>query len=514
MYGYRYAYGAALMTSAFFALGFFVPYVGEPLALVGFIPLFWQLSKERWSYKESFLFFFLGGVFFFGATLAWMFALLPLEWAGVESAWKAYAVFLPGWFAILCLFAFWWGVFGLCARYVLMQTSACHSAVATVSLGIFWVITEYARSFMVGFLGFSPAHSTFFSQWTFGSLVYGMTDGWMIVLASVGGIYLINFVIMVCNGWIFLQLTKSNTPRKAFLGTAVIFLGTVFLSTCFGVLVSTWYERAYRSAPSQEIAAMRTDIPRAFLYSKDARVAPLGEAVSAAVSLTKKIDVLVAPEGADMLSFDASNGMRLVSRLKKDGAVLADHVYLQQQSGKLESRTLYWRPEDGIMGFQGKRILMPVGEYIPSLAKAVLLFFGYEQRVHSYEAAYALASSEKGFPVTDMNTRAVYASAVCSEASNPDVIRSLAKTGAEVIFLQASDTLFRGNYFYARYMIAMARVRAVESGRFVVRASNAGPAVIIDSLGRVRVEKNKGNGIIHYKVPLVSIYTPYVRWSN
>ena len=506
----KHVYAAAFISSILFAFGFFVPYVGEPLALVGFIPLFWYVSQEGWSYKKSFLSFFLSGVLFFGATLAWMFALMPLEWAGIESVWTAYGLFLPVWLLIIVSFAFWWGVFGLGARYFLIEIERYHSVVSAVFLGVLWVVTEYARSFMIGFLGFSPTHSSLFSEWTLGSLVYAMTDGWMVLLASIGGLHLVNFVIMICNVWIFLQWRRASTPRKGVLCGVAILVGVIGISAFFGVFVSMWHEHAYRSARSYEIGAMRTDIPRVFLYSQDIRVIPLRESIDAVISLPQKIDVLVAPESANVLSFDALNGMRLIDRMKKDGTTLVDHIYAQQAGG-LESRTFYWRPDRGIIGFQGKRILMPIGEYLPSVVKMALGFFGYQYTIDTYEETRALISSEKGSPITD--ARGTYGSVVCSEVLNPNSIRSLTKAGAEVIFLQSSDALFRGNFLYAQYMIAMAQVRAIESGRFVVRASNAGPTAIIDSLGRVRVKKDNGNGVIYYNVPLLHISTPYVRWG-
>lgn len=501
-------YLTIVATPLLFALGFFLPYVGEPLALVGFLPLFWCLLKEEWSYKKSFFSFFLSGLVFFGATLAWMFSLMPLEWAGASSVWTAYGLFLPVYFVILFLFAFWWGVFGVGARYLLTYQG---ESLIIISLAGFWVLCEYARSFMVGFLGFSEAYSLLFSEWTFGSLVYAMTDGWMVLLASVGGLSLVNFAIMVCNVFIFLQCRRASTLRKKFLLGVSILLGTILFSVFCGLLVSKWHERAYRSAPSYKIAVMRTDISRAFSYSQDARVLPLRESIDAVLSLREKIDILVAPEDADVLSFDMQNGGRLFDRMKKDSTMLVDHSYERQASG-LVSRTVYFHPDSGIFGFQGKNILMPIGEYVPYSMAVILKFLGYQYAVDNYQNARAVASSLKGPPIT--YARGTYGAIVCSEASNPNSTLSLVQAGANIIFLQSSDTLFRNNSFYNTYMLSMARVRAIESGRFVVRASNAGTTAIIDSLGRVRISKSADNGVITYTVPMLHILTPYVFLSK
>ena len=510
---YKHAFAAAFITSILFALGFFVPYVGEALVLVGFAPLLIYLSKEQWSYKKSFFFFFFSGVLFFGITLIWMFSLLPLEWAGVESASIAYALFVSAWLLVVCSFALWWGVFGAGVAYLSIWMGS-HSwnlkILYALSIAGLWVLCEYARSFVIGFWGFASGSSSFFSEWTLGSLVYGMTDGWVVLLASVGGIYLVNLVIIISNVLVFLWWSTASTKKKRVFGGAVILAGVMGVASLGGVFFVKWHERANRSARSYEVVAMRTDIPRAFVYAQSDRAASLRASIGHVVALPQAIDILVAPEDGDMLSFDALNGMRLIDRMKKNNTLLVDHVYTRQANG-VESRTLYWRPDGGIVGFQGKHILMPIGEYVPFVVGSILSLLGYQHAVGTYEDARALAVAEKGPPVTDV--RGTYASIVCSEASNPNMVRSLGKNGADVIFLQASDTLFRGNYLYARYMISMARVRAIESGRFVVRASNAGPTAIIDSVGHVRALRAGGSEGVAGQVPFLHIVTPYARWG-
>jgi len=75
--------------------------------------------------------------------------------------------------------------------------------------------------------------------------------------------------------------------------------------------------------------------------------------------------------------------------------------------------------------------------------------------------------------------------AVCFESIFPDVSRALVRNGAEVLAVITNDGWFDGTAGVQQHA-AHSVLRAVENGRWVVRAANTGLTMVIDPKGRVR----------------------------
>ncbi len=76
--------------------------------------------------------------------------------------------------------------------------------------------------------------------------------------------------------------------------------------------------------------------------------------------------------------------------------------------------------------------------------------------------------------------------AVCFESIFPDVALAMVRGGAEMLAVVTNDGWFNGAG--ARQHAAHSVLRAVETGRWVVRAANTGLTMIVDPRGRVRAE--------------------------
>lgn len=75
---------------------------------------------------------------------------------------------------------------------------------------------------------------------------------------------------------------------------------------------------------------------------------------------------------------------------------------------------------------------------------------------------------------------------VCNEAMLPEVVAQRVAEGAELLVNPSNDTWIS----HAQYTLAQARIaalRAVEQRRYLVRASTAGPSLVVDPWGRVQV---------------------------
>ncbi|MCY3757392.1 MAG: apolipoprotein N-acyltransferase, partial [Acidobacteria bacterium] len=73
---------------------------------------------------------------------------------------------------------------------------------------------------------------------------------------------------------------------------------------------------------------------------------------------------------------------------------------------------------------------------------------------------------------------------ICYEAVVPDLVRRFVAEGAQVLVNITNDAWF-GNSAAPHQHLLMARMRAVENRRYLLRAANSGISAVIDPLGRV-----------------------------
>jgi apolipoprotein N-acyltransferase len=125
------------------------------------------------------------------------------------------------------------------------------------------------------------------------------------------------------------------------------------------------------------------------------------------------------------------------------------------------------RPRHGMRSYH-KRVLIPLAESWPDALGAA-------------PAVLDPVAAGRTLPVFDENG-VVFGPLVCFEITDAASARALARQGAAVIVNVNNDVWFAGG---RTPHTVWARVRAVESGRPVVRATNRGTSAIVDPFGRV-----------------------------
>ena len=98
---------------------------------------------------------------------------------------------------------------------------------------------------------------------------------------------------------------------------------------------------------------------------------------------------------------------------------------------------------------------------------------------------------------------------ICFESIFPDVTRALVRNGAQILTVITNDAWLDGTAGPAQHA-AHAVLRAVESGRWVVRAANTGQSMIIDPVGRVRATISpRQSAVLTSRTALVDVPTAY-----
>jgi apolipoprotein N-acyltransferase len=123
--------------------------------------------------------------------------------------------------------------------------------------------------------------------------------------------------------------------------------------------------------------------------------------------------------------------------------------------------------------------LVPFGEYTPF---ETLLSLGgrFTARVVRAVGTFT-AGTEPSVGTLDGHRLSAF---VCYEAIFPDVVREFADHGAELLVNITNDAWY-GHTSAPFQHFAMARFRAVENGRYLVRAANTGITAVVDPRGRL-----------------------------
>ena len=133
------------------------------------------------------------------------------------------------------------------------------------------------------------------------------------------------------------------------------------------------------------------------------------------------------------------------------------------------------------VGRYDKIHLVPFGEYIPFKN---LLFFAH--KLTGRVSEFTRGEDRKVFILPSSNgERHRYGVFICYEAVFADEVRHFAQLGAEVL-VNISDDGWYGDTSAPWQHLNMARMRAIENRRWILRDTNNGVTAVIDPYGRVR----------------------------
>jgi apolipoprotein N-acyltransferase len=155
-------------------------------------------------------------------------------------------------------------------------------------------------------------------------------------------------------------------------------------------------------------------------------------------------------------------------------------------------------------GHYDKIRLVPFGEYVPLRR---MLFFA-EKLVH------AVGEFEFGTNDRPLVGKRSYGPAICYEVVFPQIARTQVRNGADVIVTITNDAWYDGTSAPAQHLW-QARLRAIETDRYLLRAATTGISAFVDPTGRMLSSIPMGqDGIIYAKFQSRTSITPYVRFGD
>jgi apolipoprotein N-acyltransferase len=156
-----------------------------------------------------------------------------------------------------------------------------------------------------------------------------------------------------------------------------------------------------------------------------------------------------------------------------------------------------------------KNRLVPFGEYTP-LAPLITLGGRFGARLVQAVGDFVPGSEAR----VGSLPQGRFGTLICYEAIFPDLVRQFTANGAGLLVNLTNDAWY-GRSSAPHQHFAMAAVRAVENGRYLVRAANTGISGVVDPRGRV-LERTAlfEEALVVRDVPFVADRTPYARYGD
>jgi apolipoprotein N-acyltransferase len=198
-------------------------------------------------------------------------------------------------------------------------------------------------------------------------------------------------------------------------------------------------------------------------------------------AIAKGAEVVVWPESALPYTFEhdqpAADRVRALARDTRVPILLGSDQIERGVPTRYYNAAYLVQPDGSTGGVYRKMHLVPFGEYVP--LKRV--FFFAAPLVEAVSDFSAGATAELlpigGRPIS---------TAICYEIVYPDLVRRFVAGGSQLLTTITNDAWF-GRTAAPYQHFAQAAMRAVENGRFLVRAANTGISGAVDPYGRVIV---------------------------
>jgi len=347
-----------------------------------------------------------------------------------------------------------------------------------------WVLTEWARGWM--FTGFG---------WL--SLGYSQTDSWLMAYAPVFGLHGVSFAVAVTAGAALALVVGTRAERlAAFVTLAVVW------SAAWMLRAQDWTSSNGRSVSvalvqgsvTQDLKWLPSQFPRTLNLYRDLTAESAGH------------DLIIWPEVAIPSTYDVVEPyLDAVKELAsaERGTVVLGILKRDSENGAAQNAVvaLTETPQ-----FYIKRHLVPFGEYFP-----------VPEFIREWFQSLGLPYTDVSAGSPDQPLLSVGGERAAVTICYEDVfgIEQLAALPDASLLINVSNDAWFGDSLAPHQHLQIARVRAAEVGRYLLRSTNTGITAVIDPRGAVIAAAPAfETAILRATVQGFSGSTPYVRWAN
>jgi apolipoprotein N-acyltransferase len=457
----RADYALATLSGVLLALSF--PSFGIPtLAWIALAPLLVVLDTK--SLPRAFALGLTTGLVYFTGTLYWITHVMN-SYGGLQL-WSA--VLING--ALIAYLALFPALFAV----IVHRAIVTNGPRALFFVPCVWVATELGRTYLfTGFpwvlLGYSQTSVLPVAQFASVLGVYGLSG--LVASASAAATYALGS----------LRRNDFRPVRQRLLPLAGVLIAIV--------VVSGWGARRLsrneltRSGERIRIGLIQGNVDQGEKWNAARAQAIFGDYLRMTrEAITQGAQAVLWPESSTPFFFEEdkphAEQVRSLARSARVPILFGSDQIERGATTRFFNAAFLVQP-DGTTGAVYRKLhLVPFGEYVP-LKK--LLFF-------AAPLVEAVSDFSPGLDLTLLPIAGHQVStAICYEVVYPDLVRRFVRNGSELLTTITNDAWF-GHTSAPYQHFAQASMRAIENGRYLVRAANTGISGIVDPYGRVVAE--------------------------
>jgi apolipoprotein N-acyltransferase len=417
----------------------FPPAGAWPLAFVSLAPLVWGLRRTGPGVGAVLGLTF--GLGFFGATLYWIWLFGAMAWTSLTLVSALYVA-----------------VFGAVAPSLLRRGHPIRSAIGVAAL---WTAVEWVRA-----------------TWPLGGFSWGtlgvsqVDDRLLLPLATIAGVWGVSFVVVAVNVLVTEAVAHDGgaMARRA---------GRVALAAVL-IVVPAAIPFARAEGPELHVASLQVDVresSRPTRSDEDLAIA------RAHVDLHRSLaddppDLVVWGEGAlDPGALADPDTVAMVrDAVASIGVPTIVGAVADDPDGGQRTTVLALDGQGTQVDRYDKVQLVPFGEFVPWRSRLDWIEALEQIPVDRIPGERVHTIGLPGLPAIG--------TPICYENSFPRLPRGLVDDGAEILIVPVNNASYGSTAASAQHL-QMSRMRAVETGRWVVNAAISGVSAFIDPQGRV-----------------------------
>jgi apolipoprotein N-acyltransferase len=447
---------AACGVSGLFLVACFPLVSWHLLVWLAIAPLLVALTAER-SRKRGFLLGYLAGAIFLAGCCHWFVDVMRLH-GGLSPllAWGVLALFV-------IVFAVFFGGFGMVVCWAARRSRRRPLLLAP----FLWVAMEIARTYLLTGV-----------PWNL--LGYAVEANGLRHLASVSGVYGLSFLAATYSAllaWVWIE-PRRVAPRLSLVGWSVLLIGVNVVLT--PPPLPSGARTAHLIQPN--IPMTVSEIVK---WAPWQNPTPLNGLVETSIASVRRqgtpagASLIIWPENPAPFYFERDPIFRTAAErmAREAGAyvVVGSVNYADPQFQQPKNSAVVLDPEGRVVLAYDKIHLVPFGEYVPWWALP-----GLVGKI-THEAGNFVPGTSYRAAETRDGTLSLF---ICYEAIFPQLVRRLVTESPGVLVNISNDAWF-GDSAAAAQHLEMARLRAIENRRYLLRATNDGITCVIDPYGRI-----------------------------
>ncbi|MBQ7125374.1 MAG: apolipoprotein N-acyltransferase [Clostridia bacterium] len=460
------------------------------------IPLFFIAEKKKSAYRHG-LVFSLG---YYGVLYYWFTYLYPLDFAGFSNS-ASVLLIIVAWLGLSLL----QGIGTAFIPFIYRRLIICDKPYfAPLAAACLWCIGEWLQTkFWFGV----PWGRLAVTQYKILPVIQS---------ASILGSLFVGFLIVLVNGLLLIAIKKFRENKRVPL-SAYIALALVFSNLAFG-FVRLSFDGQKDSEKTITAASIQGNIASGDKWADDSLSNSLkvySELTETAVKETGST-LIAWPETVLTISISENEGVRnKISELsKKLSAYIAVGAFYSEKDSENNEKTynsIYLFHPDGTVNesVYSKRRLVPFGEFLP-MPNLIKVIFPFLAEMNMFDDNLSAGEGPSLFETEHGKIGGL----VCFDSIYETLTLNSVREGAELFVLSTNDSWYLDSAAVYQHN-GHAVLRAVESGRDIVRAANTGISSIISKNGEIKAQLPPlVSGYVSEEVTLSSERTLYSYVGN